>query len=152
MTEVEQYGYNEETAKIISKLSLKYQFAETNQGGNDEAKLCLSKCDDAAWGQAADYEACIKKIAQHEARRHPGRGTTRLMIDAFFAESDIMSGNRGQQFFEDCWQRDEVKKQVDFTTVTLPGTSHDSVLAEQKKGALRLVFEKIAKLHAEAPT
>ncbi|KAK9236843.1 hypothetical protein V1525DRAFT_389108 [Lipomyces kononenkoae] len=63
----EQYGFDEDTAKLIEKLSSKYQFAESTTGANDEVKLCLRKCDDADWGEAADYSNCIRKIAVKEA-------------------------------------------------------------------------------------
>lgn len=146
-TEVEQYGFDVETAKLIEKLSSKYQFAETNTGANEEVKLCLRKCNDADWGEAADYSSCIRKIADNEeafASREPN--AAKLGIEAFFAESDIMSGERGQKYFEQCWQSDEVKQKVDFATSTLPGTDHDSVLIDQKKGAMKIVFEKIAQM------
>jgi hypothetical protein len=146
-TDVEQYGFDAETAKLIKKLSSKYQFKETNTGANDEVKICLQKCNGADWGEAADYSSCIRKIADNEAAlatREPN--AVKLSGEAFFAESDIMSAERGQKYFEQCWQNDEVKGKVDFATSTLPGTDHDSVLIDQKKGAMRIVFEKIAKL------
>jgi hypothetical protein len=146
-TDVEQYGFDEETAKLIKKLSSKYQFAETNTGANEEVKLCLRKCNDADWGEAADYSSCIRKMAHNEAAlatREPN--AVKLSVEAFFAESDIMSGERGQKYFELCWQNDEVKGKVNFATSTLSGTDHDSVLIDHKKGGMRIVFEKIAKM------
>ncbi|KAF2147799.1 hypothetical protein K461DRAFT_248700, partial [Myriangium duriaei CBS 260.36] len=147
-TLVEQYGFDNETAEIIAKLSIKFQFAESNMGGNEEAKLCLCKCDDADWGDAADYSGCIRKIAANEAARSGGR--PKLRIEAFFAASDVMTARRGQEFIEQCWQNDEVKGKVDFATTTLPDTNHDSVLIDYEKGALRTVFERIAELHGNS--
>ena len=148
-TLVEQYGFDNDTAKLIQKLATKWQFAESNEGGNEEAKLCLQKCDDAAWAEAADYSGCIRKIADNEAslrasEREPG--AAKLRVDAFFAGSDIMIAKRGQTYFEQCWQSDEVSGKVDFTTSTYPEANHDSVLIDYKKGALKDVFERIAQL------
>jgi len=143
-TPFEQYGFDEDTAKLIEKLSSKYQFAESNAGANEEAKLCLRRCDDADWGEVADYSSCIRKIAANEAElgsRNPS--TAKMSVNAFFAGSDVMIGKRGQEYFEQCWESDEVKGKVDFAVSTFPETDHDSLLIDQKKGALRTVFKRI---------
>lgn len=146
-TPFEQYGFDEDTAKPIEKLSSKYQFAESISGANEEVKLCLRKCDDADWGEAADYSSCIRKIAVNEAAlgsREPN--AAKVSVEAFFGGSDIMIAKRGQEYFEQCWQSDGVKGKVDFTTSTFPKANHDSVLIDQKKGALKIVFERIVEL------
>lgn len=146
-TPFERYGFDEDTAKLIEKLSSKYQFAESNTGANEELKLCLRKYDDADWGEAADYLSCICKIAVNEAAlgsREPN--VAKVSVEAFFGGSDIMIAKRGQEYFEQCWQSDRVKEKVDFTTSTFPEADHDSVLIDQKKGALKIVFERIVEL------
>ena len=146
-TPFEQYGFDEDTARLIEKLSSKYQFAESTTGVNEEVKLCLRKCDDADWGEAADYSSCIRKIAVSEiafSSREPN--AAKVSVEAFFGGSDIMIAKRGQEYFEQCWQSDEVKGKVDFTTSTFPEANHDSVLIDQKKGAVKIVFERIVEL------
>lgn len=146
-TPFERYGFDKDTAKLIEKLSSKYQFAESTTGANEELKLCLRKCDDADWGEAADYSSCIRKIAVNEAAigsREPN--AAKVNVEAFFGGSDIMIAKRGQEYFEQCWQSDGVKGKVNFTTSTLPEANHDSLLIDQKKGALKIVFERIAEL------
>lgn len=146
-TPFEQYGFDEDTAKLIQKLSSKYQFAESTTGANEEAKLCLRRCDDADWGEAADYSSCIRKIAVNEAAlgsREPN--AAKVSVEAFFGGSDIMIAKRGQKYFEQCWQSDEVKGKVDFATSTFPDANHDTVLIDHKKGALKSVFERIVQL------
>ena len=146
-TPVERYGFDEETAKLIEKLSTKYQFTESTTGANEELKLCLRKCVDADWTEAADYSGCISKIASNEAAigdLEPNAAKVR--VEAFFAGSDIMIAKRGQKYFEHCWQSDGVKGKVDFTTTTFAEADHDSVLTDQKKGALKTVFERIVEL------
>jgi hypothetical protein len=146
-TPFEQYGFDEETARLIDKLSLKYRFAESNTGGNEEAKLCLQKCNAADWGDAVDYTNCIRKIADNEAALGSCEpNVAKVSVEAFFGGSDIMIAKRGQKYFEQCWQSDEVKGKINFATLTLADANHDSVLIDQKKGALRIVFERIAKL------
>lgn len=146
-TPFERYGFDQDTAKLIDKLLSKYQFAESTRGANEEVKLCLRRCDDADWGEAADYAGCIRKIAVNEAApgdREPD--AAKLRVDGFFAGSDIMIAKRGQEFFERCWQSDEVGGKVDFTTQTFPEANHDAVLIDQKRGGLKIVFERIAEL------
>lgn len=146
-TPFERNGFDEDTAKLIEKLSSKYQFAESTIGVNEEVKLCLRKCDDADWGEAADYSSCIRKIAVNEAAlgsREPN--AAKLSVEAFFGGSDIMIAKRGQKYFEQCWQSDEVMGKFHFTTSMFPEANHDSVLFDQKKGALKIVFERIVEL------
>ena len=144
-TQAERYGVDEETAKEIDSLLLKYRFAEDIQGANEEAKLCLRKCEDGAWGEAWDYAACIRSIAQNERalqEQNPGRAN--LRVEGLFSGSDIMIGKGGREYFEKCWQHDDVKNSVEFMTKTYPKANHDSLLIDYKKGALRDVFEKVA--------
>ena len=146
-TPVERYGFNEETAKLIEKLSSKYQFTESTAGANEELKLCLRKCDDVDWADAADYSGCISKIAAKEAALGDLEpNSAKIRVEACFAGSDIMIAKRGQKYFEQCWQSDGVKGKLDFTTTTFPEADHDSVLVDQKKGALKFVFERIVEL------
>jgi len=98
----------------------------------------------------ADYSSCIRKIAVNEAEfgsREPN--AAKVSVEAFFAGSDIMIAKGGQKYFEQCWQSDEVKGEVDFTTSTFVGADHDSLLGDQKKGALKTVFERIVQLNKE---
>ncbi|KAK4985320.1 hypothetical protein LTR50_006040 [Elasticomyces elasticus] len=146
-TPFELYGFDEDTAKLIEKLSSNYQFAESTQGVNEEVKLCLRKCDDADWGEAEDYSSCIRSIAAHEAAlssREPN--AAKLSVEAFFGGSDIMIAKRGQEYFEQCWQNDGATEKVNFNTSTFPAANHDSVLIDQKKGALKIVFDRIHEL------
>jgi hypothetical protein len=146
-TSAERYGVDVGMAKEIDELSMKYRFAEYTNGVNDEVKLCLRKCEDADWGEAQGYAACIRLIAQNERtlqQQNPGRA--KLKVEAFFSGSDIMIGKRGQEYFEQCWQQDEFKEILDFATKTYPKANHDSVIMDYKNGALRDVFENVARL------
>ncbi|GAM89996.1 hypothetical protein ANO11243_080360 [Dothideomycetidae sp. 11243] len=151
-TEYEQYGFDDETAKLIKKTALKFQFAESVAGANEEVKFCLRKGDVVDWGLATDYKVCIDKIASNEAEHHTqtSHSGARLCVQACFAESDIMIADRGQKYFEDCWRSETVGSHVDFETRTLPGTDHDSIIGDLKKGAMRSVFERIAQLGKES--
>ncbi|KAF2222960.1 hypothetical protein BDZ85DRAFT_274122 [Elsinoe ampelina] len=148
VTPSKQYGSDEETSRLIEKLSTEYQLAENNTGANEEAKLCLRKCDDAAWGDAADYKGCIGKITANEASQRSQATLAKLRIESFFAASDLMVAKGGQTYFEQCWRDQNTDSLVEFESSTVPDTDHDSVLADLRKGAVRTIFERIAGLHA----
>ncbi len=69
-----------------------------------------------------------------------------MSVEAFFDGSNIMIAKRGRKYFEQCWQSDGVKGKVDFTTSTFSKANHDFVLIDQKKDALKIVFERIVEL------
>ena len=143
----ERFGVDDETAKQIDKLSPKFQFAEDTTAANEEAKLCLRKFDGEAWGDAADYSDCIRRIAEAEQELCSRESdTNKLRVEGFFAGSDIMSGKRGQVYFEECWERGEVAGVIGWGSRTYDKADHDSVLVDYKKGTLRDVMQRIAEL------
>ncbi|KAK4547187.1 hypothetical protein LTR36_001408 [Oleoguttula mirabilis] len=139
----DKYGVSEEVGECIDKLQLNWLLAESTTAGNDEALLCLKKAG-ANWGVCEDYEDYVRRLAEQE-RRLKHEGTANLKIDTFFAASDVMIGQGGQQYFERCWREGEVADAIDFGSTILPETDHDSALADLKKGALKQVFERIAR-------
>ena len=140
----EKYGVDIETARLISSNAVKFHLAEDTTAGNEEAKLCLMKGGSASWGVLADFEACVRSIAD-EAGANGGDGQiARLRVDAFFAASDVMIGKGGQAYFEKCWRREDIADKVDFDSRVCEGTDHDSVLVDFRLGPLRKVFDRIA--------
>lgn len=140
----EKYGVDIETAKLISSYAVKFHLAEDTTAGNEEAKLCLMKGGSASWGVLADYEACVRSIAEEEGAKSGDGQVGRLRVDAFFAASDVMIGKGGQEYFERCWRQEGMAGKVDFESQTFEGTDHDSVLVDFRLGALKKVFGQIA--------
>lgn len=58
---------------------------------------------------------------------------------------NVVIGQRVQELFEQCWQQDGRKETLDFAT-TYVNTSHDSLIMDGKKVALRDAFERVARL------
>lgn len=141
----ELYGVSEEVGKYIDQLKWKWFLAETTTAGNEEALLCLRKSGYDDWGVCDDYESFVRQLAKQEQEcRSAHDGTPKLKVDTFFAESDALVGEGGQQYFEQCWEQDGVAEAISFSSATLPGTDHDTALMDLKKGALKTVFERIA--------
>lgn len=139
----EKYGVDIETAKLISSHAVKFRLAEDTTAGNEETKLCLMKGGSATWGVLADYEACVRSIAEEESARSGDGRVGRLRVDSFFAGSDLLIGKGGQEYFEKCWRQEGVAGKVDFDCQICEGTDHDSVLVDFRLGALKKVFQRI---------
>jgi len=144
----EKYGVDVETAKLISSHAVKFHLAEDTTAGSEEAKFCLMKGGSASWGVLADYEACVRSIADEEWSRSGNGQAVKLRVDASFAASDLMIGKGGKEYFEKCWRQEGVAGKVDFDSQTFEGTDHDSVLADFRLGALKKVFSRIAALNS----
>ena len=139
-----QYGTSEDVAKVIPKLTTKYFFAEDASGGTEEAKLCLKMGGENLWLACEDYKNYIESLLQQEDERSKSAsGDFKLKMKVYYAESDMMIGEGGRSYFEECWRTPEVARLVDFDSETLPGTNHDTVLADFNKSALPRIFEEI---------
>jgi hypothetical protein len=142
----EEYGLAKEVQIELDKLVFKSTFGEDTSGANDEALLCLRK--GGTWGEADDYAEYVKRLAELERRRLDEIGSppensrlSRLKVRTYFAESDAMSGRRGQAYVEECWKGagdDLYQDVIDFQFEVLPGSDHDSIV--QSVAALERVF------------
>ena len=142
----EKYGVDIATARLIRSNAVKFSLAEDTTAGNEEAKLCLLKGGKESWGALADYEACVRSIADDGDASSGHTEAVRLKVDAAFATSDLMIGKGGQEYFEKCWRQEGMAGKLDFESRTFEGTDHDSVLTDFQHGALKDVFSKIAAL------
>lgn len=145
----ERYGVEQEVAREIERIATKFYFAEDISAGNEEAKLCLKKAGAGSWGSCEDYAEFAKVINERESHRQNTNDSTsdemtKLRLHVWFAESDIMIGKDGQKYFNECWTMEDGC--VDFERAELPGTNHETVLLDAKKGGLRAMFEEIGGL------
>ena len=139
-----RFGTSEEVANEILRLATKYYFAEDPKGGTEEAKLCLKKGGTNLWLICEDYKEYLKSLVTQEKEKSSADPThKKLAIRVFYAESDMLIGEGGKAYFEEHWKQPDVLEYVDFESQTLPGTDHDSVLADWEKGAMQKVFEDI---------
>jgi hypothetical protein len=123
----EVYGVSRDIQAELDNLMFKFMFEESTVGANSEALQCLRKEPDNTWGKCEDYEVFVRDFAALERQR--GREGTPLKIQAYFAESDIMIGKKGQTYFEERWcgTNEEHKDAVEFASTTIPGTDHDTL-------------------------
>lgn len=141
------YGVDEETEKQVEKLVFQYMSAEGLTGANEEARLCVKKGPAGLWGACEDYQDFAKNQASKElAKSSQGQGASKLRIRIHYAESDMMSGKDGQEYFDKCWQHADVADAIDVESKEWPGTNHETVLLDLEKGAVRPVLRDIARL------
>lgn len=145
----EQWGVSEDVAEHMAKLKSKYYATEDTSAGNEEAKLCLKKAGKGYWGVCEDYEEFARLLADAERARSASPASSKLRIDAFFAESDIMIGHGGAAYFQQCFRQNGVGEVIDFHPVNLPGTNHETIILDQKKGGLRTIFEQAKSQHQD---
>lgn len=142
----ETYGTSEAVGKELASLVSKFFFAEDTTAGNEDAKLCLKKGGKGSWGCCEDYEGFVRSVVGREGER---RGTVSeegvLRVRAFFAESDALIGKGGQEYFDRCWRQEGVEGWVRYEGRMLPGTDHDSVMGDVKKGALATIFAEVGR-------
>lgn len=142
-TAMRKFGRNRAFAEQVGKLQMMYINAESIAGGSEEAKLCLKKGEAGLWGVCEDYEDYVRLLVTAEKTRHEQASQPKLKVQAFFSESDVMIGKKGQQYFEDCWKGQNLEDLITFESTTMPGTNHDSVLIDLEKGALQKVLQEV---------
>ncbi|RDW94175.1 alpha/beta fold hydrolase [Aspergillus mulundensis] len=116
------YGVPKEESAELSRLVVDALFKGETVGANDEALVCLKKGEAGSnWGACSDYRTCVRELG---AREHAAGGE--LVVRVYFAEKDAMVGYKGQKYFEECW-RAEGLQGIDFRSVVVKGTDHDTV-------------------------
>lgn len=140
----EKFGTSEAVAKELEKLATKYFFAEDARGGTEEAKLCLKMSGSDLWLICEDYKQYVQSVLKQEKEKSTTDGShNKLKIKTFYAESDMMIGDGGRRYFEECWKQPDVAAHIDFESRTIPGTDHESVIADFYKSAVPNIFEEI---------
>ncbi|PYH48651.1 alpha/beta fold hydrolase [Aspergillus saccharolyticus JOP 1030-1] len=140
------YGMSAEAVETLEKITLEYMFKENSTGINDEAIVCLKKGTSGLWGACEDLPAYVRHMVQagrDRTQQHPQEEPLRLK--GVFAEKDGMIGYKGQQYFEQCFTRDNLGGVVSFESVVIPGTEHDSVWST-RTGVLEKLLWEIKKM------
>lgn len=143
----QRFDTTPEVGRIMEKLLRKWFFAEDTTAANEEAKLCLKKDGSVDWNACDDYEAYVRMLcSQEKALRESNEDQTKLKVRAFFAESDVMIGEGGQTYFDKGWTQSIVSEVIDYDSMKLAGTDHDSALADKEKGSLKQIFAEIGRI------
>jgi hypothetical protein len=147
-----RYGVNNALAKEIEELVGQYIFTEGALGANDEARLCLKKGGKDLWGVTENFKEFVQILAASITSQHsPGVEDAKLHVRLFFAESDVMSGKKGEEYFDHIWRQNEACRQAfDVKSISVPGTNHETILGYHRVGALSRVFDEVRRLHEQS--
>lgn len=129
------YGIPVDVKAELDKMVFKYAFAENTMGVNDEARLCLKSVAGTTWGACEDYPECVRALAETWERRFE-EGGSKLRVDIFLPEEDLMVGKKGMKYFEECWGEERIGKGIQVETVRWEGTDHETSMSSAN-GAVR---------------
>jgi hypothetical protein len=128
------YGLSREFQIQVENTIRKSMFGENTAGADREALLCLKKGPSGLWLHCENYEQFVKDLVERRRQAVPqdeDHGERpKLKVTAYFGESDLLIGKRGQIYVEDCWTGKEAgdfEDVLDFQTTTVGGADHDSV-------------------------
>lgn len=120
-------------------------FKEDTTGANGEVLLCLKKPAAGPWRACEDYEKfpselearLIERRRQNEMRESSGdpapqQGKPLLRINVYWAESDMLVGKKGEQYFDECFkQYSGDQGNLSYHSETIQDTDHDTVCHPQ---------------------
>ncbi|MCJ1474210.1 hypothetical protein MMC13_002868 [Lambiella insularis] len=147
----EHMNYDPDIRDLASELGgliVKLFMAENIQGGSDEAFLTLKRGTEWSWGLFEDIDEAISKVVEQErelaaAAEHDGSGPEKLRVQVFFAESDMMIGKQGQEWFNECWRKEACSDVVEYCNQTVPASNHENI-ASAEKGIVDRLFREVA--------
>lgn len=95
------------------------------------------------WGACENYPTFVgEPVASEQARKDGSpNAASKLEVQAYFAESDMMIGEMGKLYFEECWSAAEAGGMVEFEAITTDDTNHDSICGAQR-GVLEKIFDE----------
>ena len=168
----EYCGTSAAEAAMQSKVRIACVFSENIRGSDHEALLCLKKDVAGSWGPCDDYasfpDLLQTKMKEHHEREEGDEDTPNgasattmksnisashdpFVVKVFWAEKDRMIGKKGEEFFDECFQRftgdaqsgeGGHKSYLLYESEVVPGSDHDSVPLPQY-GALSRMLEDV---------
>ncbi|KAI8955808.1 hypothetical protein F4801DRAFT_574009 [Xylaria longipes] len=124
------------------------QFQKGDLRGLGKDALLLLKRDEnpGCWGSWNDYDTLVPSLAQAERELRIGDSgnISPLQVDVFFAESDHMIGTTtAPAWFNDCWRPEQRGDFINYSSVTIPKTTHDTIL-DLRYGVIERIFQAIS--------
>lgn len=120
-----EYGITADYLNTVNETLVQMAMREDMAGLGDETKLLLKKAGD--WGACEDFKECVVELAKREKARPEKE---RLHVKVYFAEQDMMIGERGKEYMESCWKvlgEGDYNGAIEVDMKTVEGTDHDSL-------------------------
>lgn len=135
--------------KDLRSLLPTFLFAESIDGAGQDAQLCLRKPRSIPWSTPTqlweDIDDAVRRLNDVIAfQSHLGR---RWTVDTFHAETDVMVGEKGQIWFDGCWQSDRTGAnegdRIMYRSQVVGSSDHDFIL-DPVFGANQKWLERVA--------
>lgn len=134
----EAYGISGDVRKELEKTMFKFVFEENTKGANDEARLCLKSTEGCGWFACEDYPEYVKCTKETWENAVDG-GKGKLRVRIVLPEEDMMIGDKGKEYFKECWMQEKCGRGIEVECVEIKGTDHDSV-TNPEHGVLETIF------------
>jgi pimeloyl-ACP methyl ester carboxylesterase len=119
----------------IAKLMPGYIFAEDITGCSHDALLFLRKQPKIKPARTTDWldhrALAVLASDQEKIIRSRENNASKLLVEAFHAESDILIGKKGARHLDQCWGSHP--DTIDFKSKTVKGANHDTILDPELK-------------------
>lgn len=137
--------------------SMRRMWKEDITGANGEALLSLKKPQAGSWGVCENYETCPReleaRITERLSQRSQDASTSSpstteaqpvLHIRVFWAETDMMVGKKGEEYFDKCFKAHCTEQsRLTYRSETVEETDHES-LCHPQYGGLPKALQDIA--------
>ncbi|KAI9820033.1 MAG: hypothetical protein M1827_006604 [Pycnora praestabilis] len=131
---------SKDMSKARMKLLMKYFFAESTEGCSQEALLCLKRGKNHLWGEWEDYDKYVPLLAEQENKDQEG---SKLEVDVYYAEDDMMIGKKGPVWFDSCWEGRKKGDRISYESHNTKGTNHESIL-DAEYGVFEKILRKVS--------
>lgn len=143
-------GKSKDLRNKIQKVGIQYCFKEDTSAVNGETLLCLKKLGAGYWDVCEDLnqyvEMLIELEKQNQSTNEEGRASavgesrSKLRMDTFYGETDILIGKSGEAFFRNAFREEVCGDVITFNTMEIEGADHDSVI-ECWRGPFERIFQ-----------
>lgn len=101
---------DEATVQELRKLIMQYLFAESIDGVSADTQLVLKRPRSIPWSSQSipwtDYNEVLPlvlRMINENRNQQDGSAERKWIVDAFHAETDDLVGDKGREWFDDCW-------------------------------------------------
>ncbi|KAI0455968.1 hypothetical protein F5B21DRAFT_469284 [Xylaria acuta] len=139
---------------LLPELISRFQKEELRGLGKDALLLLKRDENPGCWGIWNDYDTLVPSLAQAERELRTGNSgaVSPLRVDVFFAESDFMIGTTtAPAWFNNCWRPEQRGDFINYSSVTIPKTTHDTIL-DLRYGVAERIFQAMSNQNVEPST
>ncbi|KAI0436907.1 hypothetical protein F4803DRAFT_198279 [Xylaria telfairii] len=131
---------------LLPELLSRFQKEDLRGLGKDALLLLKRDQYPGCWGTWNDYDTLVPSLAEAERQLRAGSSdaVSPLQVNVFFAESDTMIGTTtAPAWFDDCWRPEQRGDFINYSSVTIPKTTHNTIL-DSRYGVVERIFQAMS--------